>query len=160
MARIVLEGTQGIINVLLKLPRSAQKTALIRSLMKGGRIIADKAKENLVANGSVDTGALLRSVGVFRDSKKQRVRGTGHVVVGFRKIKGSPSRRAHFVEFGTIYQPARPFMRPALDEKGPEAIDVIVKTLGGEIEREALKLVHQVGKRRSIKRKGIRGGKR
>jgi len=43
---------------------------------------------------------------------------------------------ARFYELGTSHQPARPFMRPAFDQKAPEAEKVFAATLKQQIEAE------------------------
>lgn len=42
---------------------------------------------------------------------------------------------AHFVEFGTVNQPPRPFVRPAAAAVGPAAINIAAKALKREIEK-------------------------
>lgn len=44
---------------------------------------------------------------------------------------------AHLVEFGTIHAAARPFFRPAVDQKGPEAIKMVERELEALLEKAA-----------------------
>jgi HK97 gp10 family phage protein len=46
-----------------------------------------------------------------------------------------PEVYARFDEFGTVHQPARPFMLPTLQEKADEVINVFVTELQDEIEK-------------------------
>lgn len=45
-----------------------------------------------------------------------------------------------FAEFGTVHQPARPFMRPAFDENAEKTLTQLSNELGKGIERAARKL--------------------
>lgn len=45
-----------------------------------------------------------------------------------------------FVEFGTRFMPARPFLRPAFEAKKVEALNRLGKALGARIEKAAKKL--------------------
>ena len=51
-----------------------------------------------------------------------------------------------FAEFGTRHSPARPFMRPAFDNNVNEALAVIGKRLGNNIEKSAEKLAGSFAK--------------
>jgi HK97 gp10 family phage protein len=50
------------------------------------------------------------------------------------------SRYAHLVEMGAAHMPAEPFMRPALDEKAHEALQIQRQALLDGIDREVRKL--------------------
>lgn len=79
---------------------------------------------------------------------------------GSRTITVSPRSTAHLVEFGTkphSYRKraglhpgakARPFMRPAMDTKGPLAVRTFETVLNVEIEKEAAKLAAKKAVRR------------
>jgi HK97 gp10 family phage protein len=67
------------------------------------------------------------------------------VKVSITKKRGAVAKigpdKAHwygaFQEFGTPFVPAAPFIRPALDNKGNEAVTILADELGTGIEREA-----------------------
>jgi HK97 gp10 family phage protein len=46
------------------------------------------------------------------------------------------SRYAHLIEYGSSRQAAQPFLRPALDEKSHEVIQVMADAMRSGIERE------------------------
>jgi HK97 gp10 family phage protein len=52
-----------------------------------------------------------------------------------RKLVGKDAFYGAFVEFGTVKMPARPFMRPAIDDNTQAATDAIAKRLRQRIER-------------------------
>ena len=60
---------------------------------------------------------------------------------------------AHFVEFGTKKMAARPFMRPALDTKGEEAIAKIREVTLKRIVAEAQRLSGELGTKKFRRRK-------
>lgn len=128
------------------LPGKIAKKLIRRALRSGAKIILAQAK----ANAPVDTGALKKSLKVR--AAKRRGRGSVGVTVSTAEgdFKGDQFY-ASFIEYGhkrgkrpgkgatdaREEVPARPFMRPAFDEKKQEAVNVISSTLGAGIEQVA-----------------------
>lgn len=118
--------------------------AIERALRELGGKIAGRLGENAVRAGArvlladakrrapVKTGALKKSLRVFRHVDRKT--GERTVYVGTRLHYG------RMAETGTARQPARPYLRPALDEGGPAATDATGKNLWRGIERETAKL--------------------
>lgn len=102
------------------------------------REIVRNAKARIVASPSIQTRGLLNHIAWSMNYKNGRGRagvssGSTVITVGTKKlrVKGlviagpgggagggrldMPSKRAHFVEFGTRHMPAEPFMRPAAE---------------------------------------------
>jgi len=121
---IRVSGLKDIQKVLDRLPAKIEKRVHKNGLRAAARVIAKDAKDRV----PVDQGDLKDSIVV----KTQRKR----IVVGFEK---PTSRRAHLTEYGTKHAKAQPFMRPALDAKGPEAIKKAGEIMGRAVEREAAK---------------------
>lgn len=120
-------GGREIDAALRRLPEIVAAKLVGNALAAGGRIIRDDAKAR-VARVS---GELSDSIAV------RRARGIkGLVFVGFLK---PTSRRAHFEEFGSSKQSARPFLRPALDANRTKVLQVIARLLRRGIKREASK---------------------
>lgn len=74
-----------------------------RGVAEALEILADEIR----ARAPVDTGALRDSIAVELNSATS----SGEVVVGGNGAHGS-THYAMFKEFGTVYMPAEPFMRP------------------------------------------------
>jgi HK97 gp10 family phage protein len=92
----------------------------------GVRVIATRARQN---GRWVDrTGTLRASIKVLR----QLDRGAGTRTA----YAGSNDFRAKFFEFGTVHMAARPFLRPALDQGGQEAVDKLASNLSSGVSRE------------------------
>jgi HK97 gp10 family phage protein len=100
-----------------------------KALKAGAQPIVEEAKRLV----PVRTGALRDSITavVSRDHEQAQRK----VKVGF---KYPAARRAHFTEFGTRYQPAQPFLRPALDTEAQTAIDEITRVLEDGLDTEVL----------------------
>lgn len=130
-----ITGAAEIAALLKQMPDRVSQRVVENALRAGARVIAAEARENV----PVDTGELRDSitVAVSKWEGRRRKRDEGVVFVGF---KSPASRRAHLTEFGTVNQPAQPFMRPALDAKGAEAVERIGKIMGNGVEREAARL--------------------
>lgn len=155
-----LIGAAEIEEVLKQLPDRLARQVTGQALRAGGAIIVKHAKQKLASNGSIDTGALQKAVTVKSGQQ-------GKAQVGIRRIsmtvtrkgrskpeKVSPARYAHLVEFGTKHSAAEPFLRPALDEGGEEAIRKIGEMMGRGAEREARALA--TGKKSTITGRKVR----
>lgn len=137
--------------LLRKLPENVSKKVVTAGLRSGAAVIAKDARQNLRNSPSIDSELLAKSItsrARKRSNKGARVvsvgasRATSQVVRKGRSkaTKATPSRYAHLVEFGTEHMSAEPFLRPALDNKGSEAISKIMEMIARGVEREARKL--------------------
>lgn len=149
-----IKGADGLAAMLKALPGKVQQDkVLARALKKGAAVIRDAAKANLLADGSVDTGLLADTMRISQ--KKEDAPGlvevslkpSSAVSMVVRKsrwsktpVRARPSKYAHFVEFGTEHSAAAPFMRPAVDTKGPEAAKVIETEVLAGVAAEARKI--------------------
>lgn len=151
MANQFVIGADKLEALLKKLPENVSKKVVTAALRSGAAIIAKQARANLRASPSVDSGLLAGNI-TSRTRRRSR-KGKAVVSVGAARktaqvvrkgkskpIKASPSRYAHFIEFGTEKMPAEPFMRPALDTQGGAAIAKIMEMMGRGVEREARKM--------------------
>ena len=125
-------GAKEIERMLRQLPEKVARKVVVGGLRAGARVLVKGMKARVPGR----TGKLKQSITVSSAAKVTK--GRGLVAVGFKK---PVSRRAHLTEFGTEHSPAKPFMRPALDQDGPQAISKVGEFLGKGIEREARKLV-------------------
>lgn len=150
MSKFVV-GAKEIENLLKRLPERVAKNVTTGALRAGAAVIARQARANVRNSPSIDSGLLVRNI--TSRARKRSKKGSAVVSVGVARktamvvrkgrekaVKVSPARYAHLVEFGTEHSPAEPFLRPALDEKGDEAIARIGAAMGKGIEREARKL--------------------
>lgn len=138
-----VKGLKELNKILEQLPIKLQKRAVRKALRAGSRPIIQKAR----SLAPVDTGALKKSI-IYAQRRdptrgaigflKSSVAGKGKQNTGSEK-KRVPSKYAHLVEFGTSRAPAQPFMRPALDSAGNDAIKKITEVLIKEVEIEALR---------------------
>lgn len=146
-----LRGDRDIENLLRRLPGRIAKNVTFNALRSGARIVMKAAQTNLLANGSVDTGALVASIKI--STRRRSRKAPAVVAVGADKLVRMPTRRgqrkpmkinprnyAHLVEFGTEHSPAKPFMRPAIDQNGEAALVKILEMSAKGIEREAAAL--------------------
>jgi phage protein, HK97 gp10 family len=102
-----------------------------KALKAGGEIIADLARVLVpVRTGALEDSITVVMVRATKDSERK-------AAIGFRP---PASRYAHLVEFGTSHSAAQPFIRPAIDAKGEDAIAVIGEQLWAGIAAEATKV--------------------
>jgi HK97 gp10 family phage protein len=151
MAKMGLRGAQELERALLALPDRVAKKHTFAALRTAARMVQTAARQNVINNGSVDTGGLVAAIKIS-DRKKSR-KGPAVVAVGVEnraytaKRKGksepekiNPKNYAHLVEFGTEKMPAQPFMRSAFDGESGAALNGMLDKLAKAIETEAKKL--------------------
>jgi HK97 gp10 family phage protein len=107
-----------------------EKKAMDR-LAKAGELVASKARQKVPVgkdrspykNGKEWTG---RKAGALRDSIRV-VRLNGDPKLNVRVYAGNRTDAfyAHFVEYGTVKMPARPFLRPALNSNKAEIMSIM-----------------------------------
>jgi len=129
---VKFSGFDDVFKKLEQLPRRVESNVVRRAVRAGGAILVKEAR-SLVP---VDSGTLKKSIG----QKPQRARKSHFFIqVGARagKKQKNDAWYAHLIEFGTKYQPARPFLRPAFDKKEKEIVKKIGEKLNEGIHREA-----------------------
>jgi HK97 gp10 family phage protein len=127
---------------------------LNRAGVKALRPMRDLAKQNLKANGNVESGELVSLISVKRDPRARKDR--PRLMVGPDAKKGPGYRKAHLVEFGTAphevdgwFHPgarAFPFLRPAFEETKDTTIAILGKEVGPEIEKEMARIAKRAKK--------------
>jgi HK97 gp10 family phage protein len=129
-------GGDNLEKALASLAPAMEKRVAKGAIRAGAVVIRKEARDNAPVRG----GTLRRAIQVVAR------KGPGALVsVVVRRGRKFRSRRqdawyAGFVEFGTRYQPARPFMRRALDTKSNEA----VKKTGEYIRTRFSKIVAEL----------------
>lgn len=119
--------------ILSGLDMKMQRKVKSKALRAGAKVVLEQARENVPEY----TGNLKKSLGV----SVGRFMGDVEARVLARKGKNRQNDGwyAHFLEFGTEKQAAQPFLRPAAEDKAPEAITEV----GNVIMQEILKGVKE-----------------
>jgi HK97 gp10 family phage protein len=108
-----------------------------RALKAGAKPIIREAKRLCPKQ----SGELRKSI-AGQVVKRPRQNDERVVLIGF---KPPASRRAHFIEFGTSHNAAKPFMRPALDSQHGQALTAMAETLADGIARAEFKQATSAG---------------
>lgn len=115
-----IEGGKELDTALKQLGRDLEKKVAKSAVRAGATVIAKEARLHV----PVESGTLKNSIRVVTRSKR-----TGDAVASVVTRSGKKYRSknmdawyAPLVEFGTKNMPAKPFLRPALDSKGGDAI--------------------------------------
>jgi hypothetical protein len=157
MIEVKIEGVAGIIETLNSLPHevvSKRGGPVKLALAKGARLLRDEAKKNLRAqialNGDESTGLLEKNVIASRGKAPVGGRGERYLVRVKRKTypgrTGKPvttHKTAHLLEYGSVHQPATPWLRPTVLAKGEEVISVVTADLLRRIDLAVKKLAAQ-----------------
>lgn len=125
MATVTITGAKELQAKLAKLPKKVANKIQRQGIRKGAKIIQEEARR-LVPRKS---GLLRKSIKVRVPKKKRR----GEIIISVQTgslgdFKGKSFYGA-FVEYGTSKMAARPFMRPAADNKKQAATDAIVQSI-------------------------------
>ena len=92
------------------------------ALMQGGLILERQVKQNITSQGLIDTGKMRASVAALPDKANS-------VIVAVRTYY------ALFHEYGTRRIKARPFLRPAWDERKKDVVKAIVNYYVQQVKR-------------------------
>lgn len=142
MIRFSIDGGKDIEAALKRLPVEYQKKALYNAFRAGALKVAEEAARQ------APTEALSAATTVRKPTRRMRAPSGTVAVVALRR---PVSRLAHLFEFGsaprrqkdghaTGSHPRRPFLRPALDAMGPEAIRTIAQITRDNIAEIVLRL--------------------
>ncbi len=148
------EGIEELLKSLKQFPEKLQKNVLVGATRNVASEIAKEAKKNV----PVDEGALKKSIGLTR--RKERTKSLIGFSVSPRKdilvkelaatglkkqtyiSKTTGFKHTNYdnyggyVEFGTSKMPAHPYLRPAFELKGEEAIENFKKYTSERIDKE------------------------
>lgn len=144
MAQSRIEGLAELAKSLRAMPEDLSKNALRAAVRAGAATIREEAKAKVpVATGKLRSAIYLKQireassrlsqvffVGVRSGPKRRRNKKTG-------AIEKDYSRDAwywRFVEFGTRFMAARPFMRPAFERRKEAAVAAIAAKLKARID--------------------------
>ncbi len=148
-----LSGDRELLVSLRRLDQAVEAKVTRKAVEEAVKPIVEAARQNLIRNGTRVTGALAKSMGI----RKRSYRG-GEIIVAvfgprrgfkttFRGKKHDPANIGHLVEYGhapggwhakqanarTVA--AKPFMRPAIDAHGAEALGILTGVLRAQIQR-------------------------
>lgn len=156
---VKLEGLQGVLETLKALPGElvSRNGGPVRSaLRRGALVIFKQAKSNLESvtrsndpEKNYSTGLLLQNLVTSRGKPPAGVRGEVYLVRVRRKRyprKGravSTIKAGSLLEYGSVKQPAEPWLRPALNTKAQEAMRTFEVELLKGIDRIKKKLARQ-----------------
>lgn len=157
MTQIRITGAREMAAVLLQLPHHIAKQALTKALREAAEPILDEAR-TLAPVGQESKGRVR-----LRRTKRGKVTisNYGKLKLSLRIANVPANRTPHsatvvvtvgkafwglFVEFGTRFMSARPFMRPAFESKKMEALNRLGESLGEQIEKAAKKLAGPLAK--------------
>jgi HK97 gp10 family phage protein len=158
MARnINITGGEALAKALKELPTKIERNIMRSAMRKGARVIANEAK----ANVPVDDGDLKRSIRVTTRSQKGEV--TATAVAGNKRafyanwvefgtvghmINAKPGKLLKFtardgkvIETPRVLHPgarAKPFMRPALDNKADEAVKAVARQVRAKLNERGI----------------------
>lgn len=122
-----------------ELPRAAGNRALNAAMTAGAAVVRDEARRRV----HVDTGRLKKAIYTFKIRSSQTEHSASRAVSVRNKSRKDP-RSAYYwwwVEFGTRFQRARPFLRPALKAAAGRATEAVRDRL---LERVVVETVKRV----------------
>lgn len=136
-----IEGLDGVLKRMRELGPKLAKKGLTASLRKGARIVVKAARAAYQGIDDPDTKSNIgKAITSRADTKGGKREGGAMVKVGVAggaRPKPGTEDEGHwrFVEFGKEGVPARPFMRPALENNVAKVTDEIVRELNVQIDK-------------------------
>lgn len=157
-----IHGIDGALSTLEALPAevvSKRGGPVKLALAKGARLLRDQAKDNFrrsVAQGGADsTETTVESIVASRGKapvgtkgERQLVRVKRRSYINAKGAKTTTLRAAQLMEYGSATQPARPWLRPAVQRRGSQIIDVVSEDLLKRLDQITKRLAAQNGGRR------------
>lgn len=149
---VKLEGVDALNKALAEATKQIRTKAVRAALRKAGQVISKEAKQAApVLSAPTKTrkpGTVKKAIAV-RASKFARQDGNEGVFINVRPLRGSRQKTLgkagaknpndpfywRFVEFGTVKMKARPFLSPAAESKGNEAIKTFMDSVIPQIEK-------------------------
>lgn len=142
-----IKGLKELDDFLKSLPEKLQRKALMQATAAGARVLRDSARGRIPVR--VNPPGPMK---VYKKASRARLPGYLKAALGIWRIKkGTTSTVTYgigargyafygkFLEFGTKYITARPFLRPALDSAHLWAIEAVASVLRQKIEKEIAK---------------------
>ncbi len=157
-----IHGIEGVLSTLEALPAevvSKRGGPGKLALAKGARLLRDQAKDNFrrsVAQGGADsTETTVENIVASRGKapvgtkgERQLVRVKRRSYINAKGAKTTTLRAAQLMEYGSATQPARPWLRPAVQRRGSQIIDVVSEDLLKRLDQITKRLAAQNGGRR------------
>ena len=139
-ASFKISGGVELTRALEALNEKVKKKILRSAVVAGAAVVKKRAKQIAKSKGIEDTGALIRNIA----AKVERQRSDTYAQINIGVRHGKPKKGAknqddpfywHMHEFGTSKMAARPFIRPAFEEKQQEVIDTMVTRIKKKLEQ-------------------------
>ncbi|OCK46145.1 hypothetical protein BA766_15495 [Stenotrophomonas maltophilia] len=157
-----IHGVESVLTTLQALPAevvSKRGGPVKLALAKGARLLRDQAKENfrrsMAVNGADSTDTTVNNIVATRGKapvgtkgERQLVRIRRKVFINAHGARTTARRAAQLMEYGSATQPAIPWLRPALQRRGTQIIDVITEDLLKRLDQITKRLATQNGGRR------------
>lgn len=151
MMDLKFQGFDAIQKKAAKLQREVRDKLYVNAGRAGARVIAERAKQNVMRIDDPVTGrSIANNIAVrYRKRKSQQ---TGDVIVSVgvlypkaRIPKGNPddgkeTPHWHLIERGTEHARAQPFLVPAAIESESAVVDAVARNLDRGLTREVKKL--------------------
>jgi len=122
-----IKGLKELLEKFDRHPAVMQREGLVKGMKVGAELVRSTAAHKAP-----------RLTGKLADSMTVKVEQGGVAEVRALIGPGKDAFYGRYVEFGTKYQPARPFLRPALDEKQGEATQAIIDAINDVIKSESI----------------------
>lgn len=147
-----IDGLRELDHALAQLPKVTAKAALRRVARTALEPMAERARE--LAPDDPKTGGfdLRKSITVGTNlNKRQRKLQRRRDDKAFVEVyMGTADPAGATQEFGTVNHGPQPFMRPAYAQEAENAIGIVAKEMGAEIDKTARRLAKRLAKKAAL----------
>ena len=145
--KVELKGFRELERALAEeLPKATAKNVLRRSAMLAMKRVELRAQTLAPRDtGGTAQGITTKNVKASRMPGGRYARATG-IMVATGPVGREEGGKAAYQEFGTVNQPAQPFMRPAADTEGQAVINDVRSTLIEQIDKAKARIARKLAK--------------
>lgn len=140
-------------DALLEFPKATGRNVVRRALLKAAQPVVEAARD-LAPDDPQTPAPDLRSSIVASPQLTRRARQNGarqneiEVYIGPSATAGRlVLNYASFKEFGTVHDPAHPYLRPAWDARQDAVMEIFSRELSAEYEKSALRIANKYFRR-------------
>lgn len=133
---VKITGAKELDKLLQKLPTRMSRKIVRAALRAAAKPILKDAKAGIPKKSKQNTGKTRRDLKVRNVPNSNPL----SVVVAGSRSTGGRDYIMRFLEFGTVKQAARPFLRPAFDKNAEKALRILAEEVRQRLLKETAKL--------------------
>ena len=133
---VKITGAKELDKLLKMLPQRMSRKIVRAALRKAARPMLKDAKAGIPKKSKQNSGKTRRDLKIRNIPNSKPLA----VAIAGSRAKNGRDYIMRFLEFGTVKQTARPFLRPAFDKNAEKALRILVEEIKTRLLKEAAKM--------------------